>query len=77
MQYLGGHSDTVGVRFTDIVTLSGWWRPDNTSATFIRCIRASHCVGGTAEEDGCAANRYGPLWYSFHSFYVRLSALIS
>jgi hypothetical protein len=38
--------------------VAGYWRTNSSSVEYQRCLRASHCSGGSAE---CGANRMGVL----------------
>ncbi len=54
------YSDDIGVTLENMQSVEGWWRADNKSATFIHCLRTSHCLGG-AQSVQCAGHRIGPL----------------
>ncbi len=65
----GADCTVVGTTWLNLKALPGYWRPSNTSSTFIRCPIPEQCTGGAASsaafaEDGssgsgCAANRAG------------------
>jgi hypothetical protein len=55
----GSVCDSVGVSFETLTTKDGWWRQDNSSLEFYRCILPEHCEGGRESE--CGANREGPV----------------
>jgi hypothetical protein len=51
-----------------VAVAPGYWRPPNdTSLTFLKCLRPTNCLGG---DIGCAPDRIGPLCalctYPFH-----------
>jgi hypothetical protein len=48
-----------GVTFATMQTLSGWWRKDNDSLSFYRCLNPQHCIGGRGQL--CGGHRTGPL----------------
>jgi hypothetical protein len=53
----GAKCDHPGLSFAGVQSAPGWWRSDNESTSFVKCLRASHCIGNQ-----CAPNREGPLW---------------
>jgi hypothetical protein len=55
----GALCQDTGVSFENMQTTTGWWRVDNTSLTFYRCLLPIHCQGG--RESACKPNRQGPL----------------
>lgn len=62
----GADCTSAGTTFTTLETVPGFWRSDNKSAIFYRCIKAEYCTNaeGKGSQDalgGCAENRRGPL----------------
>lgn len=52
----GAQCDRSGLAFANLAASNGWWRSDNESLSFVKCLRASHCV-----DNQCAPNREGVL----------------
>jgi hypothetical protein len=55
----GASCSTPGQTWDDLATAGGWWRPNNQSLDYYRCLRQSHCLGGI--DSTCGSNRRGPL----------------
>ncbi len=52
----GALCNSTGVVVDRLIAMDGWWRADNETLSFFRCLRDGQCLGG-----GCALNRAGPL----------------
>jgi hypothetical protein len=56
---LGAECSKPGVTWDTLGAVVGWWRRDNTSLAFYRCLLPIHCGGGRG--DLCRVFRTGPL----------------
>eukprot|EP00808_Paulinella_micropora_P002032 g81900.t1 len=56
---IGGECSSAGVQFDSLQAMVGWWRSDEESLQFYRCVMPSHCLGG--HNSSCGENREGPL----------------
>lgn len=63
-----------GVTFENVRTQYGWWRNDNQSLNYLRCIYPAHCQGG--RESVCGHSRTGTLCATCRAGYkaTRLSS---
>lgn len=52
----GAVCDRLGMWVERMIAADGWWRADNQSVSFLKCLLAPNC-----EDGGCAANRQGAL----------------
>jgi hypothetical protein len=61
----GADCTAPGSTFDALLTGEGYWRENNQSTTFYRCLRTVHCAGGPARVDTgtpeCGGHRRGPL----------------
>jgi hypothetical protein len=55
----GAKCDEPGLLISTMQTISGWWRADNQSLEFYRCLLPEHC--GIGVSSTCLGHRRGPL----------------
>jgi hypothetical protein len=55
----GADCEAKGQTLQGLATLAGWWRADNMSTDFYKCLLPSHCAN--TRGDNCLDNRAGPL----------------
>jgi len=56
---LGTVCNSSGITFNDMATASGFWRPNNQSLSYFKCLLPYHCQGGVNSD--CGPHRDGPI----------------
>jgi hypothetical protein len=47
---IGADCEVAGIAMSTMEAAKGYWRPTNSTFSFVKCLRPAHCNGGSAAD---------------------------